>query len=311
MLSDSLRILNFDDSLTNQKQLLQKYHPVTVDLKDIGPFCRLYLNSKDTDHIRQQLEPGFKNAITFLGSGDFHHVSALLVEQFTEPLTLIVFDFHPDWDILPPKLGYGSWITYILNRPNVRKIILLGVSSDDISTFSIQTGNFKALDKDRVEIYPYKHQPTLMAFKGLPRKTLSVRMERKTLCTKIYWKTLKDVSLSDFFKDLLKRIETKQVYVSVDKDCLKSEYALTNWEEGCMDLDDVLLLLGLIKKQLDIVGLDIIGDYSPANVAGIFKKFLYHSDHPKKFPAKDKTSNEIKAVNEQTNLRILELLKGR
>ena len=310
MLSHFVRVLNFDDSLLHQQQLLKKYQPTVVDLKDIGPFCRLYLNDKNSDDIRSRLDSNFKNAVTFLGSGDFHHISGLLVEQFTQPITVIIFDFHPDWDILPPKLGYGSWITYILNRPNVRKIILLGVSSKDISTFSLQTGNLKALDNDRVEIYPYTHRPTTTMFKKLPDESLSVRMEQNIFYTKIYWRQLKDVSLTDFFKDLLTRIETKQVYVSVDKDCLKSQYALTNWEEGFLDLKDVLLLLDLIKKDLDIVGLDIIGDYSPTKVAGIIKSFLYHSDHPRQFPAKDKTFNEISAVNEETNLKILDLIRS-
>ncbi len=309
MLSDSVRILDFDGSLLCQKKLLSKYQPTIVDLKNLGPLCRLYLNKKDYQAVRRQLDPNFKNAITFLGSGDFHHISALLVEQFTQPVTVIVFDFHPDWDILPPKLGYGSWITYILNRPNVKKVILLGVSSEDISTFSIQTGNLKALDNDRIEIYPYTHPPTLIALKQLPNKSLSVRMEQKYFCKKIHWHQLKDVHLADFFKDLLTRIETKEVYISVDKDCLKSQYALTNWEEGCMNLDDVLLLLGLINKHLDIIGLDIIGDYSPPKIEGVFKALLYLSDHPRQFPAKNKTLDKINAVNQKTNLKILEMLR--
>lgn len=310
MLSDPVRILNFDDSLLHQQEILKKYQPTVVDLKDIGPLCRLYLNDKISDDIRRKLDPNLKNAVTFLGSGDFHHISGLLVEQFTQPITVIVFDFHPDWDLLPPKLGYGSWITYILNRPNVKKIILVGVSSQDISTFSVQTGNLKALDKDRVEIYPYVHQPTWTIFKKLPRQSVSVRLEQKSLCTKIHWQQLKDISLKDFFNNLLTRIETKQVYVSVDKDCLKSQYSLTNWEEGCLDLDDVLVLLDLIKENLDIIGLDIIGDYSPSNVAGKIKSLLYHSDHPRQFPAKGKPFDEINAINERTNLKILELLRS-
>jgi len=36
-----VRILNFDDSITRQKGLLKRFHPLIVDLTRIGSSCRV------------------------------------------------------------------------------------------------------------------------------------------------------------------------------------------------------------------------------------------------------------------------------
>jgi len=54
--------------------------------------------------------------------------------------------------------------------------------------------------------------------------------------------------------------------------------------------------------------LDITGDYSPSQVKGIIKSYINFNDHPKNYTAKDKPQELINQINEQTNLKILELL---
>ncbi|MCX5681208.1 MAG: hypothetical protein NT079_02875, partial [Candidatus Omnitrophica bacterium] len=90
MLSRFVRILNFDGSVARQQKLLSRWAPVVVNLKDVGPQVRLWSNRKINNIIRSSLNPELKNAVTFLGSGDFHHISHLLIEQFSEPLTVII-----------------------------------------------------------------------------------------------------------------------------------------------------------------------------------------------------------------------------
>lgn len=308
MLARRVRILNFDDSVVSQKKLIERLDcPEIVDFKEIGTSCRLWANKKTADRIKKSLNPEFKHSITFLGSGDYHHISGLLLEQFPEPITLIVFDYHPDWDILPPALGCGSWVTYALRNENVKKAVLLGVSSEDISSIRIQTGNLNSLKHDRVEIYPCAHKPTIVLLRRLPRN-ISVRVEKGPGCRTIFWRELKDKNPADFMLELIKnRISTKQVYVSIDKDCLQPDYALTNWEEGCVSLDELLTMLKLIRDNLDIVGLDITGDYSTPKVKGMVKSFFSRFDHPKDYSARAAHSAFISSVNERTNIKIMEL----
>ncbi len=307
MLSGRIRILNFDNSVAKETQLLQQFNPAIVDLTKIGPSSRLWVDQKSADEIRKSLQPEYRNAITFLGSGDFHHVSNLLLEQFLEPLTVIVFDAHPDWDILPPKAGCGAWVSRILERPNISKVILLGVSSNDIRLPSIMTGNLRHLKDHRLEIYPFFSQQSRVFLRAVPPNR-SYEVQRGFCSSIIAWKGIKGKNLADFFSEQLMNIPTREVYVSIDKDCLTSEAALTNWEAGRLSPGELLALLNLIQKHLSIVGLDIAGDYSPPFISGKFKSFCSFLDHPRNYTARHKDQAEIRRLNEGTNLAILQAL---
>ena len=307
MLSREIRIINFDNSITSQSNLVRRFAPQIIDCVKFGPLCRLWLNRELKQQIQLCLNPEAKNKITFFGSGDFHHISKLLIGQFTEPVSVIIFDNHPDWDILPPKFGCGSWVNRIIEQPNVLKTVLAGVSSGDLDTFSIQTANLSRFKNNRLEIYPYYHPPSKVFFRNVPQN-ISIISGKKLFYRKINWQFLKDKDLNNFFLNLMQRLPSQKVYVSIDKDCLRKEYAITNWEEGKLDLGQLLLMLKLIKDNLDIVGLDITGDFSPVRIKGRLKTFCSNWDHPKDYSAKGKDISLINSVNEQTNIKILDLL---
>lgn len=309
MLNSSIRILNFDDSIIKQPGLLSQYKAEIIDLKSAGRQARLWIDKKTKRFIEEHIRHSAKDSATFLGSGDFHHISSLLVDQFKDPLSVIVFDHHPDWDILPPKFGCGSWVSRILEKNNVSKVVLLGVSSDDISGFWIQAGNLASLKNNRLEIFPYAHQPVRVYLRNIPQNN-SVRLEKKYLSTVIHWQELKNKNLEEFSLQLINRLPTKKVYISIDKDCLKPDYALTNWEKGHLGIEELLMFLGMAREKLDIVGVDITGDYSLPLVAGKMKAFFSRLDHPKDYAAKDKPEGLINSINQKTNIRILEALKG-
>ncbi len=307
MLCQNIRILDFDASVIKQQNLLSRYAHQVINLKDLAPSSRLWMNSCTNRVIQEYLKETSRNAATFLGSGDFHHLSSLLLSQFQEPLSLIVFDFHPDWDILPPRLACGSWVSQCLRKDNILKCFLIGVSSEDISFPWIQGGNLNSLKNNRLEIYPYAHPPTPVFLRKVP-ENVSVRAEKIFLGSRIYWDELNGKDLKEFSLSLIRRLPTRNVYVSIDKDCLKNEYALTNWEEGKLSLEELLLMLRLIKENLEIVGLDITGDYSRVSVAGRLKGILSRLDHPKEIAAEKIPEETVTAINETTNLKILDTL---
>ncbi len=308
MLNSAIRILNLDDSLTPQNNLLAQYKPEIIDLKDIGPKARLWLDNKTKARIIERIRGLTRNSITFLGSGDFHQLSNILIDQFDEPISVIVFDAHPDWEALPPRLGCGSWINETLRNKNILKCILIGISSADISTMRLQSANLASLANDKLEIYPYLHQPSWVFFKRTP-SNISLKVKEYLFANKIIWTEIRNKNLSEFILSVIKRLPAKKVYLSVDKDCLKSDYALTNWEEGMLSLDELLLMLKVIKQNSDIIGADIVGDYSPILIQGKIKKLCSRLDHPKRIRAYNLSPDEISRINEETNLKILETLK--
>ncbi|MDD3987551.1 MAG: hypothetical protein WC293_04755 [Candidatus Omnitrophota bacterium] len=301
-----IRILDFDGSLTSQKRLLSAYNPRIIDFKDFSSSARLWMSRKTAGLISLRLED-ISGGINFLGSGDFHHISSLTTEKISEPFILIVFDLHPDWDILPPFLGCGSWVTRSLRNKSILKCFLIGPSSQDIAFPYIQTGNLKLLENNRLEIYPYAHIPSTVFLRRVPSNS-SMRLEKGFLRTKIYWDELKGKNLNDFLLTVISRLPTKKVYLSIDKDCLKSEYALTNWEEGYLSLEDLLMMLKSIRNNLDILGVDITGDYSKPFFSKRLKSFISRLDHPKDIKADIFSNEKISAVNELTNLKIISAL---
>lgn len=305
----SIRILNLDNSVIRQKRLLERFDPSIVDLTDLGPKYRLYSSIETDQAVRERLNEFPPSDITFLGSGDFHHIASLLISGFSEDISVISFDYHPDWDTLPPKISCGSWVTRVLGQSNVKKVILLGISSGEISPSMIQTGNFNSLRNDRIEIYPYQHSPTRLFLKRIP-KNVSVTIKRGLFSNEIHWHELKDKNIAEFLHHILHRLPTKKVYVTIDKDCLRRSYSLTNWEEGHFELEELLLMLKLIKENKDLAGVDITGDYSDVLAEGFVRRAIIGIDHPRAFSAKDKELSVIDSVNEETNIRILELLLG-
>lgn len=307
MLGKKIRVLNFDGSITKQKQLFEKYDAQVIDFRDLEGRARSWLNSRDRKIIQGRLIGSPNEAITFLGSGDFHQISEILISGFSQQFSLIIFDFHPEWDIWPPRFGCGSWLNQVLKRKNILKVLLIGVSSEDISTFNINSGNLKSLRENRLELYPYAHKPSKVFFKKVPQN-LSVEVDRGLFLSTIYWHELAGENLREFFEKILCRLPSRNVYVSIDKDCLNYDAALTNWEEGRFSLEELLLMLKLIKENLEIVGLDITGDYSPIHLNGLIKKIISYWDHPRDIKAVKVSEELISAVNQKTNLEILRTL---
>lgn len=69
-------------------------------------------------------------------------------------------------------------------------------------------------------------------------------------------------------------------------------------------------MLKLIKENLDIIGVDIVGDHSEISIKGKFKKIISYLDHPECPKIKYLSDTFINEINGGTNLRILELLNS-
>jgi len=305
MLNKAIRILNFDDSIIQQAGLFRQYQVKVVDFTDLAASARLFMTAGVRKKIASVLVPQERNYPTFLGSGDFHHISEVLTAQIEQPACLVIFDFHPDWDSLPPRFGCGSWVAQAMKNKNITKAVLIGMGSDDLSGFTLQAGSLDALAGGRLEIYPFRHKPSRVYFRPIA-KNHSIISERGFFSNRIIWHELERENLTVFTMDLIKRLPTDKVYISIDKDCLKNDFALTNWEEGYLSLGQLLTMIKLMCENLDIIGLDITGDYSRPVISGRLKAAISRLDHPRQVAADNCPRDLILKVNEQTNLRILQ-----
>jgi len=305
MLNKAIRILNFDNSIIRQSKLLSRYTAKVLDFTGLASSARLFMPGAVRQRIADFLIPQEKNYPTFLGSGDFHHISEILTSQINEPACLIVFDFHPDWDILPPRFGCGSWVAQALKNKYISKCLLIGMGSNDLSGAALLTGDLGRLAKNRLEIYPYKRKASRVYFRNVAENN-SINVKRYFFSSRIIWHELEKENLADFILKLIKRLPARKAYISIDKDCLKSDFSLTNWEQGYLSLVQLLSMLRVMRENLDIIGLDVTGDYSPPEISGRLKAALSRLDHPKKLAVDNCSADLILSVNQQANLEILQ-----
>src|SRR5262245_6821642 len=97
-----IRIVDLDGSICRQSNLVERCTPSMYDLRRWGLQLRLGCRFGRFARFERELAGliGFQDlepALTWLGSGDFHHVSLALLRRQARPFNLLVIDKHPDW----------------------------------------------------------------------------------------------------------------------------------------------------------------------------------------------------------------------
>lgn len=275
MSSMQLYLLHLDDALELQpefRETCQHAGARDLDVKTEGRALRLWGRPAEFDDLKRKIANVLHRdqhdavPLCFMGSGDFHHVSALLVElalqRETRPVTIIHFDNHPDWVHFKNGMHCGSWINRALQHPLVEKIVTIGVCSNDLHRPESKGANLSLLNKGRLELYPYDHPPS--SVKELYGSGASFHQDTNH----IHWKTIAACGEKAFQTHLASRIHTNAVYITVDKDVLTTTDAVTNWDQGQMSLPYLLSLIRDIGQRHRIVGADVTGDYSRPNYSG-------------------------------------------
>jgi len=228
--------LNIDGTYASQQHLLRLPHE-WIDAADI-PQTNLYCAPQALTEIEQRLLQRRFQGMTFIGSGNYHYVSYLLMKRITEPFTLVLFDNHTDIGTSEDGvISCGSWVSHALTIPALDKVIIVG-PSERSSSFP-----------KNITIFPTLLSPKL----------------------------------------LFSHIQTEHVYISIDKDVLCREDAVTNWDQGTMLLSFLLRCLQALFAHKRVIGMDVCGEYPQAAVD------LFHPLH-----------REANRKNEYANLCIAE-----
>ncbi len=196
------------------------------------------------------------------GSGDFHHLSGLWIRRVTEPVVVISFDNHPDWDVRPPKWGCGSWVNRALQGPLVERVSVWGCGNFECWWPRQIFGNRRAERAGRLEVHPWAEDR--------PERDQSRRG------------AIRPENWRGQFDEFAEGIGATSVYVTIDLDCLRASEAVTSWENGRFSVSDVVWALQTLRANARIVGGDICGAYSPPRYARWKQKFASEMDHPKR-----------------------------
>ena len=218
---------------------------------------------------------------TLFGSGDYHHLTALWLRKLEEPVTLISFDNHPDWDIRPPRWCCGTWINRALELPTVRKAVIWGCGNFELNWPGNLFVSRKALRARRLQVWPWTER-----LKDSGRKC---------------WPGITRENWRENFSAFARGLAEDRVYVTIDLDCLDRTEATTNWEHGLFKVEDIRWALDEIRSQTSIVGGDLCGAYSKPHYERWKQRIEGILDHPRLEPVSE-------AAGAAQNARALQII---
>ncbi len=293
-----LRILDLDGGLTVQPSL-RRQRPAVVPCQGWGPRIRLGCSFGRFRRFERSLalRLGTEDAppLTFIGSGDFHHVSLALVRRVRGPFNLLVIDNHPDWMRRIPFLHCGTWLWHASRLPNLRRIFHAGGDVDFDNRFR-HLAPRAALKSGRVVVLPAVRRYRRGVWRVVPHTPLRENPDEPLTAGRL------DELLRPHFADLA----GCPLYVSLDKDVMTAADAVVNWDSGHLGLAEVRTLLhGFIHAAgARLAGMDVTGDWSTVTVRGWLRRFFHMTEHP----ALEVAPHEALTLNDRANQFLLETL---
>jgi hypothetical protein len=286
-------ILDLDGSVRQQSKIAAQSR--LVDMQDWGPRIRMACSFGRFRRFEQDLESQTTPAVTFCGSGDFHHVSLALVKRVPTPVNLLVVDNHPDWMRGVPFLHCGTWLYHAARLQGVNRVFHVG-GDVDFDNYYQWLAPWKLLLNRRIVVMPSVRQFTRRTWLRVPIQP--VRDHEGDLSG---WITK---CLAPFRGEL----EKHPLYISLDKDVMTADDAFVNWDSGHLRLAEVQTILQVFLEtaQGKLAGMDVVGDWSPVRLRGSLRYLMHWTEHPSLTIDPDRA----RTVNEAGNLAILESVRS-
>ena len=221
-----------------------------------------------------------------MGSGDFHHISHLLLERIchSEPFDVVVLDNHPDNMRFPFGIHCGSWVFHAAKLPQIRCVHVLGITSADVSFRHAWENHLLPVFQGKIRYWTTGVNTHWVNSCGLAKTITSFRNAQ---------------ALIDQFIAECEIHIPGAVYLSIDKDVFATDVVRTNWDQGCFNLDNVRQLIERLKGRL--IGSDITGEVSVHHYQTSWKRWLSAMDRQPSIPAEALTEwkTQQTAVNRQ------------
>jgi arginase family enzyme len=246
--------LNLDDAWANEPLALPR-----LDARVWGPQLRFSAPARLIERFYGEVVCQLAPFVLY-GSGDFHQLTALWVRRVQEPLVLVSFDNHPDWDIRPPKWCCGGWVNRALELSHVERISIWGCGNFECWWPANLFGNRRAERSGRLEVHPWADERP-------PRDR-----QRRGAILRVNWR--------NHFDSFVRGIAGANIYVTIDLDCLRVDEAVTNWESGRFAIADITWALTQLRRSTRIIGGDVCGAFSKPAYARRTQRFASEWDHP-------------------------------
>jgi hypothetical protein len=297
-----LQILDLDGSLTAQPTLKDRCASAIHLLKDWGPRIRLGCRHgafrRFEDDLNSRLGAPTKPALTFCGSGDFHHASLALIRRIQEPFNLLVIDKHPDWMRSVPLMHCGTWVRHAVRLPGLHRLYHVGGDLDFDNGFR-WLAPWPELLAGKIKVIPAIRRFERGRWQRITHQPLRVRPDERALGDRVLGLIQADMA----------ELARYPLYISLDKDVMTVEEAVVNWDSGFLRLEEVKSILDVFVSaaQERLAGMDVVGDWSAVRLRGLFRKTLDWIEHP----TLEVNALDAAATNERLNLRLIDFLAER
>lgn len=286
--SERALVLDFDQSV-----LPLADDEIRVSLGEWQERIRFGSSMRDFRELESQLLLPAEHGCVFMGSGDYHHVSHLLLQRFSgvgEPFEVVVCDNHPDNMLYPFGIHCGSWVGHASKLPFISHIHVVGITSSDITLSHAWENSWAPLKRGRVSYWSVGKSARWLNWIGAGEAHHSFANAD---------------DLVDGF--LARRGQGDRVYLSIDKDVFAKDVVQTNWDQGCFEFRHIEALLGACCGKL--VGVDVTGEISGFKYRSLFKRLLAGLDGLELPDAQQLRSWQ--ESQQSFNLRLLEALQKR
>jgi hypothetical protein len=297
-----VRILDLDGSVAAQPGVRAQATHV-LPLRGWGPRLRLACSFADFAAFQIELSHLLggthdrRPTLGFVGSGDFHHVSLALLRRQSRPFNLLVFDNHPDWMRRVPLLHCGTWLLHAAGLRTVRRIFHVGGEVDFDNAYR-WLAPWTQLRSGKIVVLPAFRHFRGTDWASVPHETFRESPDVAASAERV-------AQLLDPWRQELSRWP---LYVSVDRDVMRAEEAVVNWDSGRLTQAEVKrALTAFLDAAACLAGMDVVGDWSPVEVRGAMRHFLHWSEHPRLTIDPD----EATAINGAFNEELLALASGR
>lgn len=280
-------ILNFDDSIGEIEQSIKIN--LTEWQESIRFGCSFAKYKKLAANINAQLPAQIGTVL--MGSGDYHHISLMLIERLKEQLKpkqqiqVVIFDNHPDNMRYPFGIHCGSWVSHAAKLPFISHVHVIGITSPDIGIFHAWENRLTPLLKNKLTYWCMDVNVNWAKKLGMKNAFLKFNSPNELITAFI----------AEQYHD------TSPVYLSIDKDVLSEEVVKTNWDQGKLKPYHLYDVIAALNDR--IIGSDICGEISTFKYASRFKQFLSQLDQQPMI-----SESDLKAYQSQQQALNLELL---
>jgi len=205
-----------------QESLLKNKDFEWIDCSEISG-TNCYCDDDAINKLTEKIASYGPDGIHFIDSGNYHYLSKLWTDKITRPFSLVVFDHHPD---MQPSLF------------------------DNLLSCGCWV-------KEVLDSNPFIRKVCIVGASEMLIKNVDTSYQDRLI-----FYSDQALNHEETWKEFAHLHLDGPVYISVDKDVLNTESAVTNWDQGSLSLATLEKLLSIILKNQEVIGVDICGECS-------------------------------------------------